>query len=183
MHLRLNLSTDLIQINKINKITQWFFGAKMKEKISMCLDDLDKDTFDLLTTFMTYKKDLKPLLLVSKKMNQMVSQCPSGKLASQILPEAISLEHSSSREFLFKYILRRNNIKPFCIILSCMYLLCEEDQLLYPLHISALTIALGITIWNLKTESYNYGLFKKDKEEQIKQVLEPLEKPVDFLYK
>ena len=154
----------------------------MKEKLSIPLEELDKDLFNYLTTFMSYKKDLTPLLLVSKKMNELVSQCPGGELAKQILPQSKSIEQSTPREFFFKYILQKNNIKPFLIVLSCMYLLCEGDEALSPIYLAALTTALAFTVWNIRTESHNFGLFKNHRQEAIRQLNEPLEKSVDFTY-
>lgn len=60
---------------------------------------------------MSYKKELIPLLLVSKKLNELIKNCSAGLVAKQILPQSSELTESKTHEFIFKKVLQIKNIK------------------------------------------------------------------------
>lgn len=154
----------------------------MKERLEpVSLENLDQDLFDYLTTFMSYKKDLILLLLLSKKMNGLVTKCPGGKLAEQLLPQSTALAESMAQEFLFNNVLRQKNSKPFAIIIACLCMLqADGNEILNPIYIFALIAAIGFTSFNIRQEYHNLGVFKDNRQKQIKEIEKPLDLPVNM---
>lgn len=152
----------------------------MKNKLCIDLEDLNTDAFNYMTRFMSYQKDLMPLLLVSKKTNQLVSQCPAGKLSAQLYPESILLNRSAQREFFFNKVLKKENFTPFGIILACIYQLSTGNENLNLTYTVALFAALAFTVSNIKNGYHHFGLFETNRQEQLKQLCEPLQEPISY---
>lgn len=153
----------------------------MKNKFELNnLENLNEDSFNYLTTFMTYKKELVPLLLVSKKLNQQIKNCPAGLLAGQLLPQSMALAGATAHEFIFQNALRLKNIKPLFISLACLCLLTTGQDDLMPIYTVGLVTSLAVSIMNARNEYCYFGLFKTKRLEEIKEIEKPLYRTIDF---